>query len=211
MPVSTYLLRIWLPDRPGALGAVASRIGSVGADVVGIEVLEQGAGRAIDELVLRIPNEERIGLLLTELAEVDGVAVEDLRAVSGNRADRVVDLLDAAFSVVNRQTDDPVVQLLQSLQCSFDLDWVAVVDADADRPPVVEGDAPAPEWLHGYATSVRGGELVQAASDVVHAPLVDFEGSMLLACRERYELRDAERRELTALARICGETLHRRS
>ena len=39
-------LRVWLPDRPGALGAVASRIGGVKGDVVGIEILEQGAGRA---------------------------------------------------------------------------------------------------------------------------------------------------------------------
>jgi ACT domain-containing protein len=31
-------IRVWLPDRPGALGLVASRIGSLGADIVGVEV-----------------------------------------------------------------------------------------------------------------------------------------------------------------------------
>ena len=40
-PVATFVLRVWLPDRPGALGQVASRIGAVRGDVVGIDILEQ--------------------------------------------------------------------------------------------------------------------------------------------------------------------------
>ena len=31
-------MRVWLPDRPGALGLVASRIGAIGGDIVGIDV-----------------------------------------------------------------------------------------------------------------------------------------------------------------------------
>ena len=52
------LVRVWLPDRPGALGLVASRIGSVDGDIVGIDVLEQGDGVAVDEFAveLRDPN-----------------------------------------------------------------------------------------------------------------------------------------------------------
>ena len=49
-------MRVWMPDRPGARGAVASRIGAAGGDVVGIEIIEQGAGRAIDELVVHLPD-----------------------------------------------------------------------------------------------------------------------------------------------------------
>ena len=33
-------MRIWLPDAPGALGAVAAEIGAVKGNVVGLEVLE---------------------------------------------------------------------------------------------------------------------------------------------------------------------------
>ena len=39
----TVVIRVWMPDRPGALGQVASRIGAVRGDVLGIEILEQGA------------------------------------------------------------------------------------------------------------------------------------------------------------------------
>ena len=43
-----YVVRIALPDRPGALGLVASRIGAVGGDIVAINILvarrERSAG-----------------------------------------------------------------------------------------------------------------------------------------------------------------------
>jgi len=38
-PATHVLVRVWLPDRPGALGLVASRIGAVDGDIVGIDVL----------------------------------------------------------------------------------------------------------------------------------------------------------------------------
>ena len=62
--VPTYLVRVWLPDRPGALGQVASRIGAVRGDVVGIEILERGAGRAVDELVVALPEDGLLDLLV---------------------------------------------------------------------------------------------------------------------------------------------------
>src|SRR5215207_7981255 len=49
--VETFVIRMWLPDRPGALGQVASRIGGVRGDVVGIDILERENGQAVDELV----------------------------------------------------------------------------------------------------------------------------------------------------------------
>ena len=41
--MATYVVRVWVPDRPGALGAVASRIGAVRGDLVGVDILERGA------------------------------------------------------------------------------------------------------------------------------------------------------------------------
>src|SRR6478672_7764897 len=40
LTVSIHVLRVWLPDRPGALGAVATRIGAVRGDVIGIDIIE---------------------------------------------------------------------------------------------------------------------------------------------------------------------------
>ncbi|MDQ1566033.1 MAG: hypothetical protein QOF96_913, partial [Actinomycetota bacterium] len=83
----SYVVRVWLPDRPGALGQVASRIGAVGGSVVGIEILERGAGRAIDELVVELPDEGLLDLLVTEIGQVDGVDVEDVRLVADSLHD----------------------------------------------------------------------------------------------------------------------------
>jgi hypothetical protein len=74
-----YVVRIALPDRPGALGLVASRIGAVGGDIVAINILEREDGRAVDEFVLEI-GQDLIDLLQSEIHEVDGVSVLEIRA-----------------------------------------------------------------------------------------------------------------------------------
>ncbi|HEX4174863.1 MAG TPA: hypothetical protein VMP41_14530 [Acidimicrobiales bacterium] len=74
-----YVVRIALPDRPGALGLVASRIGAVGGDIVAINILEREDGRAVDEFVVEV-DQELIDLLQSEIHEVDGVSILEIRA-----------------------------------------------------------------------------------------------------------------------------------
>lgn len=66
-----------LPDRPGALGAVASRIGAVGADITDVVVSGRAGGFAEDVFHVDLPAVEEgidvVGLLLNEIAQVDGV------------------------------------------------------------------------------------------------------------------------------------------
>ena len=75
-----YVVRIALPDRPGALGLVASRIGAVGGDIVAINILEREHGHAVDEFVIEIGGHHLIELLQTEIHEVDGVTVLHIKA-----------------------------------------------------------------------------------------------------------------------------------
>ncbi|HUA95595.1 MAG TPA: ACT domain-containing protein [Acidimicrobiales bacterium] len=79
--MNRYVVRIRLPDRPGALGQVASRIGAVGGDIVAIDIIERVKGRAIDEFVLEMEGDHLVELLRSEIHEVDGVQVEDVRRV----------------------------------------------------------------------------------------------------------------------------------
>jgi len=74
-----YVVRISLPDRPGALGLVASRIGAVGGDIVAINILDRDSGHAVDEFVVEI-GAQLIELLQNEIHEVDGVSVLEIRA-----------------------------------------------------------------------------------------------------------------------------------
>ena len=79
--MATFLLRVWLPDRPGALGSVASRVGAVGGDVIGIDILEREEGRAVDELVVELPTTDLVGLTVREVGQVAGDEGEDVRSV----------------------------------------------------------------------------------------------------------------------------------
>ena len=76
------LVRVWLPDRPGALGLVASRIGSVGGDIVGIDVLERGTDIAVDEFAVRLEEAAIVELMVREIEQVDGASVEQVRLVT---------------------------------------------------------------------------------------------------------------------------------
>jgi ACT domain-containing protein len=75
-----YVVRIALPDRPGALGLVASRIGAVGGDIVAINILERDGGQAVDEFIVEIGGHHLIELLQSEIHEVDGASVLEIRA-----------------------------------------------------------------------------------------------------------------------------------
>jgi UTP:GlnB (protein PII) uridylyltransferase len=80
-----YVVRISLPDRPGALGLVASRIGAVGGDIEAINILERDDGHAVDEFVVEIGG-QLIELLQSEIHEVDGVSVLEIRSTDSTTA-----------------------------------------------------------------------------------------------------------------------------
>ena len=86
------LIRVRVPDRPGALGLVASRIGAVKGDIVGIEVVDRHDGTALDRLSVILPDTELIPTLEREIAEVDGadiVGVEIVDAFPEPRLDEI--------------------------------------------------------------------------------------------------------------------------
>jgi hypothetical protein len=137
--VATYVIRVWLPDRPGALGQVASRIGAVRGDVVGIDILERDGGQAVDELVVEIPEEQLVDLLVAEVRQVDGVAVEEVRPVEDALHDPRLDALEAAAQLVGApDVDELLAAVVVHARRVIGASWVAVVsldppaDADAD-------------------------------------------------------------------------------
>jgi UTP:GlnB (protein PII) uridylyltransferase len=79
-----YVVRIALPDRPGALGLVASRIGAVSGDIVAINILERVNGNAVDEFVIELAGEHLVELLRSEIHEVDGAEVLDISPGPGS-------------------------------------------------------------------------------------------------------------------------------
>ena len=201
-----FVLRVWVPDRPGALGAVASRIGAVRGDLVGIDILERGGGRAIDELVIELPDEGLVELLISEVSEVDGVDVEDVRRAKDALADPRLDALETAADLVGQES---VVSLLRSLAKSslrdFQSDWAAVVEPGAPEHVVAEGDVPAGQWLSAFLAGSRASiapRVGESGPDDVAWAEMDAAGLVLVIGRHGRPFRARERRQLTALTRI---------
>ncbi len=97
-PVTHVLVRVWLPDRPGALGLVASRIGAVDGDIVGIDVLERGDNVAVDEFAVVFRASIALDLLVREIEEVDGASVEEVRTID-HFPDPRLDALESATTL----------------------------------------------------------------------------------------------------------------
>jgi hypothetical protein len=209
--MQTYVLRIWMPDRPGALGAVASRIGAVRGDVVGIDILERGAGRAIDELVVCLPDEVPIALLVQEVGEVDGVDVEDLRPVADALHDPRVEALENVARLVAASSP---VEVLDSV-CgdgarAVGATWAAVVDVDRAEVLAAHGAGPAGPWLAAFVDGSRAAALVTGAhggaEDVLWAPMPGSDLALVMG-RPGMPFRARERRQAAALARIADTRL----
>lgn len=78
-----YLVRVELPDRPGALGAVATALGTVECDILAMDVVERSTGRAVDDLVVALPSGKAPDLLITAAESVPGVRVDSVRPDPG--------------------------------------------------------------------------------------------------------------------------------
>ena len=205
--MQTYVVRVWMPDRPGALGQVASRIGAVRGDVVGIDILERGAGRAIDELVVELPDDSWLDLLLTEIAAVDGVDVEDVRPAAESLRDPHLAALESAAMLVAATTVEDLLELLvRHVHDDFSTEWVAVVDLEERQIREGEGPVPPAAWLEAFIEGSRSSATEVAhetgPDDIAWAPMPSS-GLNLALGRGGRPLRARERRQLAALARIA--------
>ena len=69
------ILRIQVPDVPGALGKVATTMGTVDADISAVEIVEKGDGYAIDDFILSPPTETMPDTLVSTCDQLEGVKV----------------------------------------------------------------------------------------------------------------------------------------
>lgn len=212
--METFVIRMWLPDRPGALGQVASRIGAVRGDVVGIDILERDGGQAVDELVVELPDGALVELLVAEVRQVDGVGVEEVRPLSEALHDPRLDALEAAAQLLGA---DDIGELLAAVVTHarrvVGATWVAVVDIDGrgDGVLAADEDAPSAAWLEAFLAGSRAAEGVTNGrsshrSDVIWTPMASS-GLALVLGREGMPYRSRERRQVAALARVVDTRL----
>ncbi len=131
----SYVLRVVLPDVPGSLGAVASALGRVGADILAMDIVERSYRSAVDDIVVDLPSGKQPDVLITAAETVAGVRVESVRPDPGvadhHREWELVEaiaadpqhametlarmlptVLRAGWAIVVRVNDDKEIQLL---------------------------------------------------------------------------------------------------
>ncbi len=200
------MVRVWLPDRPGALGAVASRIGAVRGDVVGIEILERGGGRAVDDLVVELPDDGLVDLLIAEMAQVDGVDVENVHPLVDAIHDPRLDALESAAQLVAATSGEEILlALCERANTIIGAHWAVVVDLDDASSKTAVGNPPPAAWLAAFVAGSRSSSRVAAMEagpdDVLWAPLPAANLALVMG-REGHAFRARERRSAAALARI---------
>lgn len=171
----SFLLRIMLPDRPGSLGLVASALGTVGADIVSLDVIERRPGYAVDDLVIELPPGNLPDTLITATMTVTGVRVESIRPYAAAfDANRELELIEALIA----NPDDRLMRLATGVTRIFRAGWTLVLTApekaELDHAVVIARSSAAPEidrvkaaWWPALAavTVDSGGDLAGWGSD----------------------------------------------
>lgn len=142
--MSSYLLRVQLEDRPGSLGSLAVALGTVGADILSLDVVERGSGYAVDDLVIELPVGAMPDTLITAAEALTGVRVEAIRPYTGLlEAHRELELIDRVAAAGDHR--EKLQVLVDEAPRVLRVGWCTVVDvADGDSRRVV-GSHGAPQ------------------------------------------------------------------
>ncbi|GGL54974.1 amino acid-binding protein [Microlunatus endophyticus] len=170
-----FLMRVSLPDVPGSLGAVATAMGSVGADILAVEIVEKHEGAAIDDFVVGLPPDGLPDALISVCQGLGGVTVEWISRYPEGGG------LQSDLETLERMTTDPehaAETLVSSAPAVFRSQWAVLVSVLADGRAVATYSTPmAPDldtdhlkelapfdethrldlpgdWLPGYGDSV---------------------------------------------------------
>lgn len=138
----SFLLRLVLPDRPGTLGAVASALGQVGADIISVDVVERTPGIAVDDLVVELSDGRLPDALISAAHSVDGVWVESIRRYAGSLdTQRELELIEA----MTGDPDRTVAILISGLPRIFRAGWSLLLQVSGDVAQVRAASDAAPE------------------------------------------------------------------
>lgn len=127
-------IRISVPDRPGSLGRVATALGSVGADIAQVEVLEAEAGRALDDVHVVVRDLDHLDHLGTVLSGLPGVAVVGMQHPAPPTTGHAE--LELVAQVLARPQRG-LQTLADGAPGAVGADWAALVAFDEGRPTSV--------------------------------------------------------------------------
>lgn len=195
-------VRVSLPDRPGALGAVTRTLGAAGADILQVTVLESVAGRALDEFTVSVANPSVRERVAAGLEAAPGVRIEGIwETVEPPGA--FPDL--GVLSQVALNPARGMATLVDAAPALFSAEWAALVETEP-TPTVTASSWQAPSEiplpdltpLRPRTITVPGGPHLAAA------PFEGTSTALVIARRDAPAFHDVELTRLTVLVDIVG-------
>jgi hypothetical protein len=190
-------LRVSIPDRPGALGQVARVLGTLGADIHQVMVLERESGRAVDDFTVSWPGAPSVEEVRDRLSAVPGVQVDGAwatREVPGSAPDH--DLLRHVITDPSRA----FVTLADAVPDLAGADWAAVVTAEAPPSAIVHGSWRTPPSFQPGDPAPRPVAFGDGAARMMSVPLAGA-GLCLVVAREQGPA--FHRAELDRISRVA--------
>ena len=156
----SFLLRVELPDVPGSLGRLATRIGEAGGDIEAIEIVEKRDDVAVDDVLLELVPGTMPDTIVSACHATPGVrvlwisryaaggqlfldleAVEELAANPKQAINRLVDLLPVTFRAdwaARVHRSDGILHATDAAPA--DLPFVEVVRSQRAQRAEIDGD-----------------------------------------------------------------------
>lgn len=121
------LLRLELPDRPGSLGAVATAMGAVQADILMMEIVERDQNSAVNDFLIELPPTTMPDTLVSACRDVEGVRVLWLsRYLDAGGLESDIELLER----MTAEPDEAPAVLTDAAPRVFHAQWAAVLSAE---------------------------------------------------------------------------------
>jgi hypothetical protein len=187
---------------------VASRIGALDGDIVGIDVLERGDQVAVDEFAVLLRRPISFDLLVREIEEVDGASVEEVRSID-HFPDPRLDALESATRLCAAATARELhATLVAQTRSEFLADWAALL---VDGAVVASAGTVEPDpsvlvaLVAGISASPRVADGTTGPDDLAMASLPVHDAALLVG-RDGRAFRRRERAQLVALAGIADRT-----
>jgi hypothetical protein len=142
-----YLLRVSVPDRPGALGALATEIGKAGGDITAVDVVERGAAVAVDDILVDTPNHAAASVVEAKLRSLPEVVIEAWQPFTeGDQLSDGLDIVDGLGSTSSRA----FAAITRIAPAVLRARWVVIIDEVNGGVAITQASAGAP-WVRWAA------------------------------------------------------------
>jgi hypothetical protein len=213
-----YLLRVTVPDRPGALGALASAIGEAGGDITAVDVVERGPSAAVDDVLVETPDTTSADVILAKLKALPAIAIEAWQPFTeGDQLRDGLDIVDGLGSTASRA----LAAITRIAPAVLRARWVVIIDQVNGGVAITQASAGAPwvrwsalPWLPLPSAGIVDADPAWLPHDwggdpqLAAAPVGDSQMALLAVRPTGPRFRPAEIAKLANLAAIAALAAH---